>query len=280
MFVIHTGLMVEMSICFLNDVKSTYERIDGRLNLQAQLVEALFARINYFLSDFIVVWRAWSLSESLPRFKSRYVLSLCLFASFVMLVVDGAFTLVALSKQNLQDQSLALSSIGTTPIQRLGMLRIALPLVLFVTNTVATGYIGVTCWMFRRAISSSVEKPKEIINIGQTLLFMFESGFLYSMIWIVIIFDIAVSFPAKVTIALDLIIPQITAIYPALIILLNAAQKSISDEKDKEEATHPAATVQATRSVILTTQFQLDTVDFNIYGASFAKSSADDESSV
>lgn len=46
MFVIHTGLMVEMSICFLNDVKSTYERIDGRLNLQAQLVEALFARIN------------------------------------------------------------------------------------------------------------------------------------------------------------------------------------------------------------------------------------------
>ncbi|KAF5379876.1 hypothetical protein D9757_007229 [Collybiopsis confluens] len=270
MFIVHTGVMLEMSICFVNDLKDTFGKVNGRLNLQAQLVEAMLARINFFLSDVIVVWRAMSLSSHAPSYKSRYVLSACLFASFVVLSVDGGFTLTALLRQNAQERLFALSSIGTTPVEQLGLMRITLPIVLFVTNIIATGYIGLAWWSFRKATKDFSKHAQEVMNIGQTLLFMFESGFIYSIIWIIIIFDIVFTFPPKITIALDLIIPQITAIYPALIILLNAAQKSIyTQNKNKKgdgscHPNHASASVPIqNQSVvgILTTQFQLDIIN-------------------
>ena len=101
MFIVHTCLMAEVSICFLDDIKGIFQAVNGRINLQAQIAEAVLARINvriqyfcgihiaqrrwwqYFLSDVVVVWRAWSLPQRRSSLKySRYILGVCLLASF------------------------------------------------------------------------------------------------------------------------------------------------------------------------------------------------------
>ncbi|KIK64722.1 hypothetical protein GYMLUDRAFT_56736 [Collybiopsis luxurians FD-317 M1] len=253
MFVVHTGHMFEMGIQFVNNQKSRYQTVDAKFNLQAQVVEAVLVRTNYLLSDFVVVWRAWSLSACKPRLKSRYILSFCLFASF-------GLTLAALSKQRGYGHPLPLG-VGSTFYQ-VG-LRIPLPVVLFITNIVATGYIGVIFWEFQNAMRGYMEPSKRIANVRQTLYFMFESGFLYSMIWIVIFFDIVFRFPPEASIALGLITPQITAIYPTLIVSLNATQKSFWDESGRDSnPTRSVAMSQANRpNTLLTTQVQ-DTGDF------------------
>ncbi|KIK64638.1 hypothetical protein GYMLUDRAFT_398519 [Collybiopsis luxurians FD-317 M1] len=265
MFIVHSGHVAETAIQFVDNLRrSGNEKVDAKVDLQAQLVEAVLVRMNYLLSDFVVVWRAWSLSAHKLRLKSRYVLSICLFVSFVVVMVDGGFTLAVLSRQHGKGHPLpfGVGSIGGGPY-RVGK-SIPMPLCLFITNIVATGYIGMAFREFLCATKGYLEPSKRIINIRQTLYFMFESGLLYSVIWIVILFDIIVWFPPDATIALGMITPQITAIYPALIILLIAMQSSIGDETNRDIPTRSAAIFQANRpNTLLTTQLQ-DTFDGRI----------------
>ncbi|KAE9402945.1 hypothetical protein BT96DRAFT_990777 [Gymnopus androsaceus JB14] len=185
----------------------------------------------------------------------------------VALLVDGVFTVAALSNQSTQNNAFALSSIGSA-VQQLGKKRIVLPLVLFLTNIVATGFIGITFWDVHRATRNQFDHSRHIANIKQLILFMFESGLVYSSIWIVIIVSILRPFPGEVNTAIDLVIPQITAIYPALVIMLNAMQKSFCAGDD--DITVPSEVrVLRTRELpdILTTRIQIDTIDVRFQGS-------------
>ncbi|KIK64636.1 hypothetical protein GYMLUDRAFT_56703 [Collybiopsis luxurians FD-317 M1] len=266
MFIVHTGHVTETAIQFVDNLRrSENEKVDAKVDLQAQLVEAVLVRMNYLLSDFVVVWRAWSLTAHKPRLKSRHVLSICLFASFVVVMFDGGFTLATLSRQHGKGHPLpfGVGRIGGGPY-RMGK-SIPMPLCLFITNIVATGYIGVAFREFSCATKGYLEPSKRIINIRQTLYFMFESGLLYSVIWVMCrISHSVVCFPPDATIALGMITPQITAIYPALIILINAMQSSIGDKTDRDIPTRSAAIFQANRpNTLLTTQLE-DTFDGRI----------------
>ncbi|KIK64738.1 hypothetical protein GYMLUDRAFT_982099 [Collybiopsis luxurians FD-317 M1] len=258
MFIVHTGHVAETSIQFVDNLKRTQnETVDVKVDLQAQLVEAVLVRMNYLLSDFVVVWRAWSLSAHKPHLKSRYVLSICLFTSFVVVMLDGGFALADLSRQHGEGHPLQFG-VGSDNgrLSRIGK-SVPMPLFLFVTNIIATGYIGVAFWEFLSATKGYLEPSKRIINFRRTLYFMFESGLLYSVTWIVILFDVVVCFPLDANIALGMLTPQITAIYPALIILLIAMQSSIGDETDRGIPTRSAAMFRANRpNTLLTTQLQ------------------------
>ncbi|KAE9396865.1 hypothetical protein BT96DRAFT_996263 [Gymnopus androsaceus JB14] len=247
--------MAELSICFLDGIKSISQVVNGQINLQAQIAVGVLARMNYFLSDGVVVWRAWSISQRRSSLKySRYILGICLLASFVGLLVDGVLNVVAkLSYQNTQNNALALSSIGAAE-QRLGEKRIAVPIILFLTNIVATGFIG----MFAGLQETNLGTPDILRKLVQILLFMFESGLVYSLIWIVMIVAATIRpFPKEVNIYIDVLLPQITAIYPALVIMLSAMQT--------EESVGDDLTVSSVRTRelpdILTTRIQIDTID-------------------
>ncbi|KIK64723.1 hypothetical protein GYMLUDRAFT_399743 [Collybiopsis luxurians FD-317 M1] len=175
-------------------------------------------------------------------------------------MLDGGFALATLLRQHGEGHPLpfAVGNIDEGPYQ-VGK-RIPLPLCLFITNIAATGYIGLAFWEFRNATKGYLEPSKKIINIRQTLYLMFESGLLYSIIWAVIFFDLVFCFPPEGSIVLGLITPQITAIYPALIILLNATQKSAWATNGRDISTHSAVMSQASPpNILLTTQIQ-DTV--------------------
>ncbi|KIK53848.1 hypothetical protein GYMLUDRAFT_63510 [Collybiopsis luxurians FD-317 M1] len=254
MFINHSGLVAATSICFVDDMKGLYTGVNGRLNFQAQLVEVVLARANYLLSDFIVIWRAWCFSNG--RGKSRYVLSLCLLASFVTLTVDGALSSLTLSKVNTEKYSPALSSVALLPRNQWGNRKIAMPLVLFTTNFVATIYIGMAFRMVRRVAKGYLVPSKKISIFGQMLLFMFESGLVYSALWLVLAFDIAYPFPHNVNTVITVVVPQITALYPAVIIVLDVAQKSMNtqSEQDSETIALDVPTARSDQSDLAITQ--------------------------
>ncbi|KAE9388557.1 hypothetical protein BT96DRAFT_980998 [Gymnopus androsaceus JB14] len=263
MFLVQTCLMTELSICFLNDIKSISQAVNGRIILRAQTAVAVLARANYFLSDVVVVWRAWSLSRrgSSPSLKySRYILGICLLASFVALLVDGVLNVAErLSNQNTQKNALALSSIGSAE-QQLGKKRIALPLILFLTNVVATGFIGITFWDVHRATRNQFGHCRQVANLVQILLFMFESGLAYSSVWIVMIVAMIRPFSKEVTTTIVVLLPQITAIYPALVIMLSAMQRPFSKASVGDDIAIPSARTGEFPD-ILTTRIQIDTID-------------------
>ncbi|KIK53849.1 hypothetical protein GYMLUDRAFT_100290 [Collybiopsis luxurians FD-317 M1] len=232
MFINHTGLLAAASICFVGDMKSLYTTVNGRLNLQAQLAEVVLARINYLLSDFIVIWRAWCLSNG--RGKSRYVLSLCLLASFISLMLDGILNILTLSKKDTTNYSPAIPSVAISPRNQWGNRKIVMPLVLFITNFAATIYIGMTFIMVRRVAKGYLVPSKKISIFGRMLLFMFESGLIYSALWFILIFDVAYPFPHKVNTVITLVVPQLTALYPAVIIVLDVAQKSLNTQSEQD----------------------------------------------
>ncbi|KIK64744.1 hypothetical protein GYMLUDRAFT_56749 [Collybiopsis luxurians FD-317 M1] len=263
MFVVQTGNTVVMGIQFAEYLKRRFQTLNGALDVRAQLVEAVLVRLNYLLSDFVIVWRAWSLAAGKPQLRSRYVLSICLFASFVfhidkvVVILDGGFTLYALSIQHGKGHPLPLD-VGNT-FYRVEK-RIFMPVCLFITNVVATSYIGIIIWEFLNATRGFLEPSTKIITFRQTLYLMFESGLLYSVIWVVIFFDIVMDFSPTISIFLGIVTPQITAIYPSLNILLTATQKSVFDESRREILTCSAATFPTNRPNIFLTQVQ-DIVD-------------------
>lgn len=173
MFLVHTGIVAEVSICFLDDIQGTNQSANERINLQAQIAEAVLARINVdriFLaasaqcshSPVVLSQRCGcylaSLGNASAQIKLLYPCVLpCRilwlvdpidgtrvfnWTLLVTVTVDGALNVIVLSNQN---DPFALSAISSSS-QELGKKRVPLPLVLFLTNVVATGFIGKTFW--------------------------------------------------------------------------------------------------------------------------------------
>ncbi|KAE9400729.1 hypothetical protein BT96DRAFT_938369 [Gymnopus androsaceus JB14] len=86
----------------------------------------VIVKLTYLLSDIVVVWRAWTLASSrYPR--ARYLLLVCLSASTVTATV-------------------AMFEPDDSPLNTSIALAAMLPLTLFVTNVVATSFIGKIAW--------------------------------------------------------------------------------------------------------------------------------------
>ncbi|KIK71530.1 hypothetical protein GYMLUDRAFT_33725 [Collybiopsis luxurians FD-317 M1] len=177
-------------------------------------------RLNFVISDGIVIWRAWILFPY--NFTVKFLLSLCMLGSVVCALVDGG-TLVAGQVRN--DDPLF-------DFARTKELLLTLPLL--ITNLLATCLIAYKAWRhrlnLRRVFSSYGSSSSRVQNV---LMLLMESGFLYCGIWIaytaVILSVKTLSIPFQIYTS---VMPIVSAIYPVLIILLTSLERS-DDESEK-----------------------------------------------
>ncbi|KAF9060321.1 hypothetical protein BDP27DRAFT_1430212 [Rhodocollybia butyracea] len=183
-------------------------------------VAAVMARFMYLICDIIIVWRAWSLAESrYPR--AKYILSVCLAASALMLLVSVVLLIV-------QHFDLTLS-IGTAAES-------LLPLLMLITNVVSTGFIAKITWDSRRTMKLTFrgsEDPR-FQSTGRIMILMLESGFIYSFVSLLVFLDAVMALPgtSAFTVVLAILFPQLTALFPTIVIFVNATHRSVYRDFD------------------------------------------------
>ncbi|KAL1713159.1 hypothetical protein EV715DRAFT_277466 [Schizophyllum commune] len=114
-----------------------YAAFMNRINV----VVAVFKRLNYMMSDTIVVWRAWILWPD-SRF-AKGALLVCMCGSVVGAIADCVWIL---------------KPMGAYQVSNARTLMITVPLLL--TNLAATTLIGVRIWCYRRDIKSGLGLTK------------------------------------------------------------------------------------------------------------------------
>ncbi|KAF5361266.1 hypothetical protein D9758_010311 [Tetrapyrgos nigripes] len=183
----------------------------------------VLGRTNYIIGDGIVVWRAWIMFPYNQLVKN--ILILCMLASFVGTFADAG--LAAASFQRLQ--------LGSTTND----LIMAIPLL--VTNIIATGLNGYKAYLHNKDIREHLSQcDTHVTKAQKILLLLVESGMVYCGIWIATICVLAAANEAKVELTLAYLIfftslPFLSALYPILIILLVALERSKEDIRSMNE---------------------------------------------
>ncbi|KAK1223537.1 hypothetical protein PQX77_013586 [Marasmius sp. AFHP31] len=193
--------------------KPENEELGTRLTIVANTM----LRINWVLSDAIVVWRAWIFW---PRNRIvQGVLSVCFIGTVGTMIAD--ITRIALS---FYDKGPPVTAGG-------GAVMVALPPL--VTNLVATGLIGLKAWTYSRGIQPYLAefRVEKSASVGKVMLLLIESGLFYSTLWIFILVTNLVR--NDVTGEISPIVAgmsiSLAGIYPMLVIILVALKKSYAE---------------------------------------------------
>ncbi|KAJ7589194.1 hypothetical protein C8J56DRAFT_1075612 [Mycena floridula] len=162
------------------------------LVFDGSVIANLFLRLNFWISDSIVVWRAWVLWTH--HIWARGLLIFCL-----------------------------LLSIGDPPM---GPTTLILTLPLFLTNFIATFLIGYKVWEYRMEIKRTlgISKHKRS-KVEKILILLTESGTIYCGLLLFTLVNGITSHSARYEIVIS-IVPELTVIYPIIIILLVALDKT------------------------------------------------------
>ncbi|KAJ7211465.1 hypothetical protein C8J57DRAFT_1733354 [Mycena rebaudengoi] len=167
----------------------------------------VFGRVNYLMSDAIVCWRAWVLYRN--NLKVRLLLILCLLASLAGATTHMTFGVLWLKGDQKFDPSGFHALIQVLP--------------LLVTNIVATSLMAYKMWQYRQQIKVQLDFPKnKKTKVERILVILTESGMIYCLIWIPFLYTILTKQGEDTTgykIVANMI-PQLSAIYPVIIILL------------------------------------------------------------
>ncbi|KAJ3793589.1 hypothetical protein GGU11DRAFT_880372 [Lentinula aff. detonsa] len=209
-----------------HDIRTLEESFHPQATRILILSAAILSKINYFLSDLVIVWRTWSIYEE-KTILFHIVMSSCIFLSFGAVIAD--IVLAIESSDNLKEMfKLDYATV-----------RLILPLSLLLTNVVATSFIALRTWIFHKSVKyTSAAESGRIKNVMQVLFLLVESGCLYCILWIVVILDITAGFSVGVQYLLTSIIPHLTydkhceaeflsmqCIYPCLMVLIIAIRK-------------------------------------------------------
>ncbi|THU96888.1 hypothetical protein K435DRAFT_797007 [Dendrothele bispora CBS 962.96] len=196
-----------MSVDELETGTETYTEWD---RLYKALV--VFSRINYLLSDGIVVWRAYILyPRNLPV---KALLVTCMIGSIAAAWVDGV---------------LSLKSEARTHSEREGMISFVLFIPLLVTNALSTCLVAFKAWEYRKHVSSLMSDDKRSGNkpvVERVLILLIESGLIYIAYWVISMLSALGLMGPLGDGILECILPQIAGIYLTVIILLVAFQRS------------------------------------------------------
>ncbi|KAJ7574843.1 hypothetical protein C8J56DRAFT_977658 [Mycena floridula] len=179
-----------------------------------EIGSAALSRINYLLGDAVVIWRAWAIWPH--SLTVHILLGVCLAGTVVSTFVDYAYTV-----------RLFLGKSQFDPGAGAGALILTLPLL--ATNIIATSLIGYKAWVYRTRIKESlnVEKTRRT-KVETVLLLLTESGIIYCILWLLVgLFAIVIKNPQSLGYLVpNAITPQLTAIYPIIVILLVALEKT------------------------------------------------------
>ncbi|KAJ7584602.1 hypothetical protein C8J56DRAFT_951407 [Mycena floridula] len=171
------------------------------------VVYSISVHVMFFMSDLIVVWRAWVLCE---RRSIRVALFCCILASIAGNAIHVA------QEISFWNDAIPEGLSGSSP----KMIVFAALLLLASSNVVATSAIAHKAWMCR------VSVRKELGNISQTtraekvLLLLIESGAVYLAGWIVVVTLLLVPSTRLAYFYVSEFTPYIMVMNPVIIILL------------------------------------------------------------
>ncbi|THU85789.1 hypothetical protein K435DRAFT_868926 [Dendrothele bispora CBS 962.96] len=160
-------------------------------------------RPEYIISDGIVVWRAWIMfPESRPV---RLTLLFCMVGSLVAGFVDAG--LVAAQ---------AIKRLEGDTIPKINILILALPLLF--TNMIATLLIGYKTWYHYQDLKKNLSNSgTSSSRVQKVLLLLVESGSVYCIFWYG---------ENTVSDIWGAAVPELSALYPVLIVVIAAAENA------------------------------------------------------
>ncbi|KAF9070790.1 hypothetical protein BDP27DRAFT_1446682 [Rhodocollybia butyracea] len=224
MLLFETLNTIASTFLMASDIRSFSASSYPKATTAVIIVDLVVSKLNFFLNDLVIVWRAWSIVEPRPRWVQA-VLVFCVFLSFGAVLVDIILA---------TDSTLAGPNLNYTTA------RVVMPLSLLVTNIVATAIIGLRTWNFCTALKYIGEDAGgRVRHLTEVLMLLVETGCIYSLILILVVLDITLdAFSTEARYMLTSIIPHVTCIYPCLMVLIIMFKKRSYDAKYQE---HPTA---------------------------------------
>ncbi|EIM79225.1 uncharacterized protein STEHIDRAFT_173208 [Stereum hirsutum FP-91666 SS1] len=166
----------------------------------------VMGRTQYFISDCVVVWRAWVI-----WYDKRWIRMFLLFSLLGTAVTGSVLVVLNVREIKFDNHYTALewNMLGTFG--------------LFVTNFGATIAIAVKAWLFRRSVKEFLNRGSSKSKVESVLTLLVESGAVYCIYWVV---EFVTDFGVLGDFDIGWAQPNISGIYPTLIILLVALQRS------------------------------------------------------
>ncbi|EIM90632.1 uncharacterized protein STEHIDRAFT_144248 [Stereum hirsutum FP-91666 SS1] len=172
---------------------------------------SVLSRAQYLISDAIVVWRAWAV-----WYDNRWVRGSLLFSLF-----GTAVTSIYLAVLNvLSDQTQGVRQYPALEQNMLGTFG------LLFTNFSATIAIAVKAWLYRRSVKEFLNRGSSKTKVEGVLTLLVESGAVYCIYWVL---NFISDFGKFGSFEFGWPQPNVSGIYPTLIILLVALQRSTPD---------------------------------------------------
>ncbi|KAJ3748086.1 hypothetical protein DFH05DRAFT_882375 [Lentinula detonsa] len=231
MYTVTTMYMAASIANMIQLIQSLFFGFSTRNVINIQIFNALFL-VNYGLTDGVVVWRAWVLCRFDHRtalFTSVFFLCCALLSEMSTIAVRVTLSCLPPSDDN---AFLSLSRvINITQVLNLGLS--------LLTNLTATGTISFKAWRLRKMFFTGLSRPRT----GKIMVFIVESGVLYSISLITILIATLIPLP-KGTLG-DLYTPvnlQLAGMYPLIVLIMvnknRTLDKVVSVFSDNHE-THP-----------------------------------------
>ncbi|KAK7443772.1 hypothetical protein VKT23_015556 [Stygiomarasmius scandens] len=201
----------------------TQADLDRAISMMQRLevVFELMQRINYLISDGIVVWRAWILFPHSLRIK--LLLAFCMVGSVGGTFANAIRAAIRVYRQPYYDGAPTDSMVMVLP--------------LLITNMLATGLIAYKAWSHHNNIKSNLRSSgSSRTQVEKILNLLVESGVIYCVMWISYLVIAFLSDNGS-SIAYQLYVgsmPHIAALYPTLILLIAAHEKSREDASPKD----------------------------------------------
>ncbi|KAJ7620146.1 hypothetical protein FB45DRAFT_147776 [Roridomyces roridus] len=204
----HLALNLAWMIVQLPTLAAEY--VDRTMLLKRlNLAQTWIRRLIYFLSDIIVVWRAWVIW---PDNRAVHA------ALFVCLLATGATSLtLAVFNYNsdfrhIHYQTLEENFLGTFP--------------LLITNLASTTLISYKLWYYRQNIKRFLHRYKT--RVESVLVLLMESGWLYLGFWVLLMVgDFGYYGP---DFQFEWFQPNISGLYPTVIIFMVSREMMMSEE--------------------------------------------------
>ncbi|PAV21538.1 hypothetical protein PNOK_0149500 [Pyrrhoderma noxium] len=191
--------------------------------------------INYFLSDGVVVWRAWVICRD-SRVKMLTLPIFFLLCLFACICVTIGFRAYMTFPQNDNKLNYAIDVSQVTGL-----------VLSFFTNISATAAIWYQFWQHRREVSSTLrEVQRSNTKVERILLLLIESGLIYCLSGVVVLISVFVRLPSG-TLG-DIYHPihvQVAGIYPTVVFLLVSKERSY---KEHSYISGNIITIPATRT--------------------------------
>ncbi|KAE9388898.1 hypothetical protein BT96DRAFT_980895 [Gymnopus androsaceus JB14] len=195
------------------------ERVTPESTFKYNLLNAgglCVVRVNYVLSDVIVVWRAWIIWG-----RNRIILAVL--SLFLLGSIAAAGTDAGLSLSELFGKDVNLDNEDAT---QTGERALILSLPTLATNIFSMCLIVYKAWLHRRIIKVELDDGDFVSRVVIVLSWLIESAVIYCLLWGIYIIAFFSLFTRVGLDVMDTSMVQIAGIYPTVIIVLIALNKS------------------------------------------------------